>query len=296
MEIWSNIVTFFDRVWAVILSFRFNDLLDILLVTFVIYNIIKLIRGTRAVQLFKGLILLGAAYLIILVFDLKTSNYIFSAVFSNFILVMILLFQPEIRHVLESIGRSNISKLNFLSFKSFRESEFLRTENVINDVVRACNTMSGDKCGALIVFERATPLGEIAKTGTVIDSAVSKPLIENIFFKNSPLHDGALLVKGNRLYAAGCILPLTDDTSGKNRYGTRHRAAIGIAEQSDAVAVVVSEERGEISYAYKGKLYMNVADGELREFLTNVLIGKERKVTSDDVAQQPAEKEGDANG
>ncbi len=259
----------FEEFKRAVFSFdRISDLLDVLLVAFVIYSIIKLIRETRAIQLAKGVLLLAVLYVIVSLLDMQASEYIMSFVFGNLLLILIVIFSPEIRHALESMGRSSVSNINIFNFRN--RSDDLLEENVrnaVNCVCRACADMSDKKIGALIVFEKDTMLGEIIKTGTAVDAVVTTELIGNIFFPKAPMHDGAAIIKDGRVAAAGCILPLTDNNELSSELGTRHRAAIGLSESSDAVVAVVSEETGAISVAEKGVLKRGISDGDLREIL-----------------------------
>ncbi|MGN1161531.1 MAG: diadenylate cyclase CdaA [Candidatus Fimenecus sp.] len=259
----------FEQFKKALFSFdRFSDLLDVLLVAFVIYSAIKLIRETKAIQLAKGVILLALLYLCVTLLDMQASQYIMSFVFGNLFLILVVIFSPEIRHALESVGRSSVSNINFLNFKN-RDEGLLRESvaNSINCVCKACADMSDKRIGALIVFEKDTKLGEIIKTGTLVDAKVTSEIIGNIFFPKAPMHDGAAIIKDGRVVAAGCILPLTGHNDISSDLGTRHRAAIGMSENSDAIVAVVSEETGAISVAEKGKLKRNISDGDLREIL-----------------------------
>lgn len=259
----------FEQLKKALFSFdRFSDLLDVLLVAFVIYSAIKLIRETRAIQLAKGVVLLALLYLGVTVLDMQASQYIMSFVFGNLFLILVVIFAPELRHALESVGRSSVSNISFLNFKN-RDESLLKeaVENSINCVCKACADMSDKKIGALIVFEKETILGDIIKTGTLVDAKVTVEIIGNIFFPKAPMHDGAAVIKDGRVVAAGCILPLTGNNNISSDLGTRHRAAIGMSENSDAIVAVVSEETGAISVAEKGKLKRNISDGDLREIL-----------------------------
>ena len=259
----------FEQLKKALFSFdRFSDLLDVLLVAFVIYSAIKLIRETRAIQLAKGVVLLALLYLGVTVLDMQASQYIMSFVFSNLFLILVVIFAPELRHALESVGRSSVSNISFLNFKN-RDEYLLKeaVENSINCVCKACADMSDKKIGALIVFEKETILGDIIKTGTLVDAKVTVEIIGNIFFPKAPMHDGAAVIKDGRVVAAGCILPLTGNNNISSDLGTRHRAAIGMSENSDAIVAVVSEETGAISVAEKGILKRNISDGDLREIL-----------------------------
>ncbi len=271
----------FNEVKNALLSFNWlSDVLDIILVAFLIYAGIKLIRDTKAIQLAKGFILILILFGIVKLLHMEVSSYIFSMIFSNLLLVLVVIFSPEIRHVLESVGRSSVSKFNPLSISS--NEAIIRNEKaniMINSVCKACSEMSDKKIGALIVFERETLLGDIIETGTTVDAEISPEMIGNIFFPKAPLHDGAAVIRDFRLCAAGCILPLTKTNDISRALGTRHRAALGMSEQSDALVVVVSEETGAISVAEKGNLSRDISDGDLREILSENFIdeGAENK-------------------
>ncbi len=276
MGFWSNIVSFAESLLAVFASFRISDFLDICFVTFIIFSAIKLIRETRTVQLIKGLVLLGFVYFVVSAFGMNASRYLFDKLFTNVILVIIIIFQPEIRHMIEAVGRSKFSSFNAIrkSTQDIKRNE--QTNGMIGEICKACSDMSDEKIGALMVIERESLLGEVIKTGTEIDARITKEMICNVFYPKAPLHDGAAIIRDFRICAAGCILPLTENhDSVSSSLGTRHRAAIGMSEQSDALVVVVSEETGAISVAKEGKLRRGVSDGELREILGNELFVKE---------------------
>lgn len=269
MYLLSVFTGFLQNFKQAILSFdRITDVLDILLVAFIIYSAIKLIRETRAMQLVKGAILLVVLFAIVSLLEMQVSKYLLSFVFSDLLVILVIIFSPEIRHALESVGRSSVSSLNIFNFVN-KDDLFQREnlEKAINAVCRACADMSDKKIGALIVFKRETMLGEITKTGTIVNADVSPELIGNIFFPKAPMHDGATVIEDGRVVAAGCILPLTSNNNISSELGTRHRAAIGMSEMSDALVVVVSEETGSISIAEKGFLKRNISDGDLREIL-----------------------------
>lgn len=274
---------FFTKLSNVLESFGFADFLDIVLVAFIAYNSIKLLRETRAFQLIKGLLFCLIAYGLVNLFNLQVSTYLFRMIFNNIILVLIILFQPEIRHALESAGRSGFTKISFIpSKKNDEQDKEEKTRFMINSFVRASEDMSEKKIGALIVFERSTMLGEIISTGTIIDAAPTMQMFSNIFFPKAPLHDGAAIVRDARIFAAGCILPLTENKNLSKELGTRHRAALGMSEQCDAVVVVISEETGYISVALKGVLNRDISGSELYDILEESLI-KQQSSSSNDV-------------
>ena len=272
----------FEQFKKAIFSFdSISDFLDIILVAFVIFSIISLIKETRAIQLAKGLIILVCIYALVSLADMEVSKFILNFIFNNLFIIIVIIFAPELRHILERVGKSSVSKINLFNLKNkidFEKQE--DTINSINGVCKACVDMSDKKIGALIVFEKDSLLGEITKTGTTLDAKVTTELIENIFFPKAPMHDGAIVIKDGRVTAAGCILPLTSKDDLSSELGTRHRAAIGISETSDAIVAIVSEETGAISIAENGKLIRDVSDGVLREVLMTNFVKTSNKEDS----------------
>lgn len=264
---------FFDGILKLILSVQWYDIADIIFVAFLLYYCIKLLRQTRAFNLIKGVVFVGIIYMIVSFFDMSASTFIFNNLFRDIVLVIILLFQPEIRNAIESFGRGNIKIMNFFSsrFSGYQNDE---KRNCASNIAKAAINMSEQKVGALIVVEGRTPLGEILATGSEIGAVVSAPLLENIFFPKAPLHDGAVVIRENRIQSAGCILPLSQ-SSLSSELGTRHRAALGMSEISDALVVVVSEETGKISMARNGVLERDITFGELADFITAYLVSDE---------------------
>lgn len=268
----SSVSAFFDKVFNALGSFNFfSDLLDILLVTIIIYEGIKLIRGSRSLQLIKGIVLLAASFALVKLFNMEASSFMLTKLFENALIILVVLFSPEIRNILESFGRQSFHNISLFNFRGDSESE-KRITDTVNDFCKAAGDMSETKTGALVVFEKAAPLREIIESGTLLDACSSAELFNGLFFKNSALHDGAVIVRDGRIHAAGCILPLTHNPDISSELGTRHRAAIGVTEDSDAVAVVVSEETGYISVIQNGKITRDVSTGKLRELLLASLI------------------------
>lgn len=260
---------------ALMNTFRLTDVLDIAAVSFIIYSVIKLVRETRAEQLVKGIIILIIAFALSFQFNLKMLSSLFNSFFQFSVLAVLILFQPELRRALEQMGRSKLGKYwTNLSSTPVEEATVKHTRECIDSVVDVCDMFHRTKTGALIVFERQTKLGEIVNTGTVLNAIPSIPIIGNIFFNKAPLHDGAMVVRDGMVYAAGCILPLTKNDQVSIDLGTRHRAALGISEYSDAVIVIVSEETGTISIAVNGILTRDYTHETLKEELDNLLLPK----------------------
>jgi diadenylate cyclase len=244
---------------------RINDVIDILIVSVIIYEVARWIRNTRAWMLFKGLLVLAAFTLIAAVLQLHTIMWILNKIFSIGITAAIIIFQPEIRRALESLGKKNIIA-NIFAFDDSKEEEIFDDKS-IQAITKACVEMGKAKTGALIVMERDVGLGEYERTGIPIDSKITSQLLINIFEHNTPLHDGAVLIRNNRIVSATCYLPLTDSLEIGKELGTRHRAAIGISEVSDSITIVVSEETGGISIARGGKIYRNLNADSLKNYL-----------------------------
>ncbi|MCL2530568.1 MAG: diadenylate cyclase CdaA [Oscillospiraceae bacterium] len=263
---------FFAQVWVVISTFHFRDALDILLVALMIYGLIRLIRQTRGMQLLKGVFLVAIVALIAGALNMEASGFIFRQVMNNAIVLLVVLFQPEIRTVFERLGRNPVTNLKFLQQQNKTEREQEEIEKAIHTICEVLRQFSKNRTGALIVFEGVTQLGEIAKTGTLLKAVVSRELLHNIFHNKAPLHDGAVIIRRGRILAAGCILPLPQDSEVESDFGTRHRAAIGMSEQSDAMVCVVSEETGHVSLAYKGELRWGITPEEAGQSLRGLLL------------------------
>ncbi len=247
---WDLLEQGWNIFFSVISDFNFGDLLDIVLVAYLIYKTVQLIRETRAAQLVKGIMLLLIIVVLVKLFQMDTMEWLIENMMNVAVFALLVVFQPELRRMLEQMGRSRIATLGHSLSNTEAEQE---QHMAIEATCKACASMSASKTGALIVFERRTMLGDVIDTGTVIDGAVSPELLGNIFFNKAPLHDGALIIRYGRVRAAACILPLSQNEINRE-LGTRHRAALGMSEISDAVVVVVSEETGTISVARNGVL------------------------------------------
>lgn len=265
-----------DTFVALIHTFSLSDALDVLLVSFIIYNGIKLIRETRAEQLVKGIIILMGVYVASVVIHLNMMRTLLDYFFNFTIIALLVIFQPEIRRALEQIGRSKLGGKYWFQISSEEAEKALQKKRkCLNAVVEASGKFQKSKTGALMVFEMQTKLGDIIDTGTIVNAEPSVPLIGNIFWNKAPLHDGAMVIRDGVIYAAGCILPLTKSDTVSVDLGTRHRAAIGMSENSDAVVVVVSEETGQISIAVNGVLTRNYTRETLQSALEALLLPEE---------------------
>lgn len=256
------------------MTMRAWDILDILVVTLFLYNLYVLIKNTRATALLKGLLLLGLFTLLAGWLQLHAVSWIMEKLMTMILVALPVVFQPELRRALEQIGRGKF----YVSSPIMTEQEWT---NVIDNVVDAAVEMGKKKIGALLVFERTVGLDDYIDTGIRIEGLVSEELLGNIFIVNTPLHDGAVIIRENRIMAAGCLLPLTRDRSLSSELGTRHRAAIGISEQTDCVVLVVSEETGTISYTYGGHIYRHMDAETLRNRLRGFLMQGHRRGVSD---------------
>ncbi len=261
-SILQNIISYIDLL-------RLTDLIDIAIVAGIIYYIIRLISGTRATQLIKGLAILGAVFVISEWLNLNTLHYLLGSAVQIGLFAIVVIFQPELRSMLEHMGRMKIG--NIIDFGG-TVTDTDDTEAMIQSVVKASCSMSESRTGALIVIERNTKLGDYVRTGTPLDAVTSSRLIENVFVPKTPLHDGAVIISKNRITAASCLLPLSANINLSRDLGTRHRAAIGLSECTDAVVVVVSEETGKISFAVNGTLTRNLTEETLTNALKKMII------------------------
>ena len=257
-----------------ITAITFFDILDIAIVSVVFYYIFKFVKDRRAGKLAVGVFFIIILLLLSDVFNMYALNFLLSNVVQVGIIGLMIVFQSELRYFLEKVGGNSF--INSINRKNDKRtlSDLVKCIDAITD---ACASFSSEMVGALIVFERTTKLGDVIKTGTIIDAEPTEYLIKNIFFNKAPLHDGALVIRGCRLYSAGCFLPLSSNEGINKDLGTRHRAALGMSENSDAVVVVVSEETGTISTAIEGKLTRDYTPDSLRQTLISLLVGQEQE-------------------
>lgn len=265
----SKLTDFFNNIAAMSpAEFGWSDLAEVIILAVLIYHIMLWIKTTRAWTLVKGFSLILVFLLVAVICKMDTILWIAGKIFDIGILAIVIVFQPELRRALEQLGQKNIIA-DILSLESTKEDEVF-SDRTIDAVVKACTEMSKVKTGALIVIENTVPLGEYERTGITLDAQISSQLLLNIFEHNTPLHDGAIIVRANRVVSATCYLPLSDNMELSKELGTRHRAAVGISEVSDAITVVVSEETGMISVAQNSDLKRNVTGDQLRERLQSL--------------------------
>lgn len=267
------IINFFKEFAALVPTIRIMDIVDILVVAFVIYKIILMLQTTSSARIAKSIVIILLLTALTSVLHMYLMNYLLDKILEIGLLALVIMFQPELRRILEKLGS-----------KSFREilstkQEQRNIDYVISETVKACEIMSRERTGVLIVFERTSSLEDYQKTGIVIDARVSSELLRNIFFTKASLHDGAVIIRNERIAAAGCVLPLTENRNISSDLGTRHRAGIGMSEVSDAVVVIVSEETGTISVAISGMLKRHLAPQTLEKLLLNELALKEETKT-----------------
>lgn len=262
----NKISSYFD--WFYFPSIKVTDIIEIIILAFLIYNVINWFKKTRAWTLVKGLMVLVLFALFATIFKLNTILWIMRNTISVGIIAVIILFQPELRRALEELGRKNIVPEVFYNDKAVKSEKL--NDNTIAELVAAAIVMSKNKTGALIVIENSVALGEYESTGIKVDATVSRQLLVNIFEHNTPLHDGAVIIRNNRIVAATCYLPLTDRNDLNKDLGTRHRAAVGISEVSDSMTLIVSEESGAISIAHSGTLYRNLDSEGLKKHLSRL--------------------------
>ncbi len=283
-------MTFWNSFLSILKTIQIRDIIDILAIALLIFGLFKLVQETRAVQLLKGIVVLVVVYFISSLFGLVMLSGLLQTLFEAAVILVIIIFQPEIRKALEQMGRNNTYKKYIKVFtKHGKDDEWKKAvSKAIVDVADTSLLFSRSKTGALIVFERETMLSDIAETGTILEAETSVALLGNIFFNKAPLHDGASIIRDGKLFAAGCILPLTNNQNVDINLGTRHRAALGMSEQSDAVVLVISEETGVISLAINGILLRNFSRESLINKLEELLL-EYHQSPNDDL---PANNEG----
>ena len=278
-----------------ILRMDLRDMIDIFLVAFLIYRVMLLVRTTASMRIFRGIVAVLAVAALTQILELRTLNFILGQILAVGLLAMVILFQPELRRMMDHLG-STVSLRRFLSPEKTPDQMAM----VIQQTVKACEVMGREHVGALIVFTRTHRLDEYFKTGTVIDGSVSDQLIRNIFFPKAALHDGAMIIRDGRIAAAGCVMPLSDSHRLSADLGTRHRAGVGTSEASDAVVVIVSEETGTISVAVGGMLKRHLAPQTLERLLRQELIKEEAPKTESKIYTAVkgifTDKEGKHNG
>jgi len=263
--------------WLSLPTIGITDILEIIIISIIIYQVIKWVQLTRAWTLFKGIIVLLLFAFFAAVFQLNTISWLLSNSLGVGITAAIIIFQPELRRALEQLGRRNIVTNFLFTPGEYRDAGSGITDRTINEIVRAAFEMGRVCTGALMVIEQKVALGEYERTGINIDGMLTSQLLINIFEHNTPLHDGAVIIRGNRIVAATCYLPLTDNQDVGKEYGTRHRAALGISEVSDSITIIVSEETGAVSLAQDGRLYRNLTREELLRRL-GILKGNDENV------------------
>ena len=275
MNILDNIKQALSDIWGLLLTLRQTisvwDIVDILIITFVIYRILTIMRKTNASSVIKGIVFLLVIALLSNQLNMNVISYVLNQIMQMGILVLILLFQPEIRKLFEQVGSSRFN----LIFR--KRARLENAESILNCVITAAEIMAKTNTGALIVFEREVGLNDFAVTGTRLEANISSELIQSIFYQNSPLHDGALLIREGRVLAAGCMMPMSNNINLGRDLGMRHRAGVGISERSDALAVIISEETGTISVAVDGMLKRHLTDEVFRLLLRNEFLPGEKR-------------------
>ena len=267
----TQFTAFWLRLGNLISTIRISDVADILIVAYVIYKLIMLIRRTNSFRLARGILVILIALWLSGVLELNMVNRLLRKTVELGLIALVILFQPELRRLLERVGA------NLPGFFGYRGIDTLEAETMISQTVQACKDLSASHTGALIVFERSNVLEEQIRSGTVIDADVSSELLKNLFFNKAPLHDGAVIVRGGRIRAAGCVLPLTGNINLSPDLGTRHRAGIGMSEHSDALVVIVSEETGSISVAVDGMLKRRLTAETFEAILRNELLPQDKQ-------------------
>lgn len=266
MERFSNFIDKYLTVMHIPKNILWTDFVEIIIISFLVYQILVWIKNTKAWAFLKGVVVILIFLFIAAIFRMTTILWIADKVFQVFIVGIVVVLQPELRRALEQLGRKSFIS-GLFTFDSGKSEEGLFSDRTKNEIVKACFEMGREKTGALIVIEQNLSLAEYERTGIEVDAVLSSQLLVNIFEHNTPLHDGAIIVRGNRIISATCYLPLSDNMALSKELGTRHRAGVGISEVTDSMTIIVSEETGKVSAAYEGNLYRNVNQEELHEKL-----------------------------
>lgn len=270
-DFWASMEAFKERIslYLNLPSFQMSviDIIEILIISVLIYHVLIWIKNTRAWNLFKGIIIILLFVVVAAAFQMNTVLWIAENTFNVGVVALVIIFQPELRKALENLGQKNIFAPFFIGNKDVSEKF---SDKTIEEMIKACYAMGKVKTGALIVIEDEIELEEYVRTGIDVDGIVTRQLLINIFEKNTPLHDGAIIIRGNRIVSATCYLPLSDSPSLSKELGTRHRAAVGISEVSDSMTLIVSEETGKVSFALRGQIYRDVDEEYLRQKLKYV--------------------------
>ena len=264
-----------DYIFKYLQLIRITDIIDILVVAVIVYYIIRIANETRARNLLRGVAIIFVAFFVSRWLNLTALNYIIGATVQIGAVAIVVIFQPELRNLLERMGRIKFGRI--IDFTGDGETEDIGL--TVESVAKAAGDMAKTRTGALMVLERETKLGEYLGTGTLLDANVSSGLLENIFVPNTPLHDGAVIIRGGKIITAGCVLPLTSNPNLSHELGTRHRAALGLSETTDAVIVVVSEETGKISVAQEGSLTRNLSEESLKRLLSRLMAVNDKNET-----------------
>lgn len=260
-----------------VLGIEFGDILEILIITFMLYHIMLWIKTTRAWSLLKGLIVILVFWVFASVFRMHTILWLGEHVLGFAVTALLIVLQPELRKALEELGKRNFFS-SVLPFETSKKDEGAFSEKTVHEIVRACVEMSKVKTGALIVIEQKQSLSDYERTGIAIDGLVTSQLLVNIFEHNTPLHDGAVIIRKNRVTSATCYLPLTDNSEMSKEMGTRHRAGVGISEATDSITIIVSEQTGKISLAYDGKITRNYDGEKLKDKLMEFATGGTKEI------------------
>ncbi len=265
----DNLDAFWTNAKNIFADFNWTDAVDILLLAFLFYFVTAFFRGRKALTLVVGIVVLFIFYILSVLLGFSGVEFILSGIFKIGVLAIVIIFQPEIRDLLETMGSGSIKGIRGIGDQSRKKQAQYKA---IDNICKAVHIMSAEKTGALIAISRTTKLEDVVHSGTLINADVSDSLIRNLFYNRAPLHDGALVIDGNKIIAAACILPLPRHTTVDNELGTRHRAAVGLSEVSDAVIIVVSEETGSISVAKESKLTRYLTEDSLRKYLVRELV------------------------